>query len=113
MSSAHQEPDYMKIFFALTVLTAVEVGIIYLPIGKLAIAIALILLALGKAALVALYFMHLRFEKVGVGIIALTPLFLCTLLIFSLLPDLLGMAHKKQHDQAEKPASSVEQGFNH
>ena len=52
MSSAHQEPDYMKIFAILTILTVVEVGITYLPLAKIVIALSLIILAVAKAVLV-------------------------------------------------------------
>ncbi|MCG8607785.1 cytochrome C oxidase subunit IV family protein [bacterium] len=94
MSTDHQEPNYMAVFVALTILTALEIGVVFVPIGKIVIAVALILLALAKAALVALYFMHLRYEKFALGIIAFTPLILCTLLILSLLPDLTGTDHR-------------------
>ena len=88
MSSTHKEPNYMMVFLALTILTILEVGVVFMPLAKVVIAVSLILMALVKAALVALYFMHLRYEKVALGVIAMTPLFLCTLLILSLLPDL-------------------------
>lgn len=88
MSDDHKEPNYMGVFYALSVLTALEIGVIYLPIARLAIGLLLVSLALVKAMLVAMYFMHLKFEKTTLGIIALTPLILCTLLIFALLPDL-------------------------
>jgi len=110
MSTDHKEPNYMAVFFALAILTAVEIGVIYLPIAKLAIGISLILLALAKAALVALYFMHLKFEKRTLGVIALTPLLICTLLIISLLPDLTGTRHASNQDKAaqnEKAAEAV------
>ena len=94
MSASHHEPNYMYVFYALAVLTAVEIGIIYVPIAKVAIAVMLVILALAKAALVAMYFMHLKYEKRTLGIIALTPLILCTLLIIALLPDLTGVPHK-------------------
>jgi cytochrome c oxidase subunit 4 len=84
----------MHVFYALAVLTALEIGAVFLPISKLIIAVMLITLALTKAALVAMYFMHLKFEKRTLGIIALTPLILCTLLIIALLPDLTGAPHK-------------------
>jgi hypothetical protein len=38
--------------------------------------------------------MHLKFEKRTLGIIALTPLILCALLIIALLPDLTGTKRK-------------------
>ena len=61
MATAHTEPNYMAIFGWLFVLTVVEIAVIFLPIAKLLIAIMLVGLALSKAALVAMYFMHLRF----------------------------------------------------
>ena len=100
MAATYKEPNYMAVFGALFVLTVLEIGVIYLPISKLIIGVALILLALTKAALVALYFMHLRYEKFALGIIALTPLLICTLLIVSLLPDLTGTPHESKKDKA-------------
>jgi hypothetical protein len=35
-----------------------------------------------------MYFMHLRFEKRTLALIALSPVALCVLLTFALLPDL-------------------------
>lgn len=95
MSGTHQEPNYMKVFYSLTVLTAVEIGVAYarmLPL--LVMGFLLVVLALVKAVLVGMYFMHLKFEKRTLGIIALTPLILCTLLIIALLPDLTGTKRK-------------------
>ena len=100
MSDDHKEPNYMGVFYTLTILTALEIGVIYLPIGKLAIGLLLVSLALAKAMLVALYFMHLKFEKSTLGIIALTPLILCTLLIFALLPDLTATPHHSEVAEA-------------
>ena len=83
----HHKSNYMGVFLWLVVLTAGEVGVIYMPIPRLAIGILLVGFALSKAALVALYFMHLRFEKPILGLIALTPLILCVFLTLMLLPD--------------------------
>ena len=106
--SDHKEPNYMGIFYLLTALTALEIGVVFVPMAKLIIAIALIGLALVKATLVALYFMHLKFEKRTLGINALTPLILCTLLIVSLLPDLTGTPHETERKETAK-IESVEQ----
>jgi cytochrome c oxidase subunit 4 len=108
MSANHKEPNYMAVFYSLAVLTAVEIGVIYLPIAKMFIAVMLITLALAKAALVAMYFMHLKFEKRTLGIIALTPLILCTLLIIALLPDLTGTPHKTVAKTAAAEQGGVE-----
>jgi cytochrome c oxidase subunit IV len=86
-ASTHSEPNYMAIFWWLFVLTVLEVAVTYTPLSKLVIGFLLVAMALGKAALVALFFMHLRFERVTLGMIALTPLILCVFLLFMLLPD--------------------------
>jgi len=97
MSGTHQEPNYMAVFYALAVLTALEIGVAYMKVLPLLVmGLALIILALVKAFLVGMYFMHLKFEKRTLGIIALTPLILCTLLIIALLPDLTGATRKPE-----------------
>ena len=88
MTSAHTEPNYMAVFWWLLALTVLEIAVIYMPVARMVIVILLVGLALSKAALVGLYFMHLRFERLTLGLIALTPLFLCVFLILMLLPDI-------------------------
>ncbi len=88
MATAHKAPNYLAIFWWLLALTILEIAVIYTPLARLVIGILLVGLALSKASLVALYFMHLKFEPRTLGVIALTPLFLCVLLVFALLPDL-------------------------
>jgi cytochrome c oxidase subunit IV len=41
-----------------------------------------------------MYFMHLRFERLTLGVIAFTPLVICVFLVFMLTPDLGAVAHK-------------------
>lgn len=94
MTTAHAEPNYMAIFGWLSLLTVVEIGVIFLPIAKLLIAILLVGLAITKAALVAMYFMHLRFERRTLAVIAVTPMLLCVLLVFALLPDHSAVPHQ-------------------
>lgn len=86
-TTAHAEPNYMAIFWWLFILTVLEVAVTYMPIGQMVLGSALVAMALGKAALVAMFFMHLRFERMTLGMIALTPLVLCVFLLFMLLPD--------------------------
>ena len=92
METTHKEPNYMGVFWWLLTLTIFEVSVIYLGIPRLIMGFLLVCLALSKATLVALYYMHLKFEKRTLGLIALTPLLLCVLLIFALLPDLMATA---------------------
>ena len=84
---AHEHRRYLQVFAWLALLTALEIGVIYLPLAKFTIGVLLCALALGKASLVAMYFMHLRFETRTLGMIAIVPLVIATLLIFLLLPD--------------------------
>lgn len=56
--------------------------------SKLAIAILLVSTAISKASLVALYFMHLRFERFTLSLVALSPFLLCLFLIVMLTPDI-------------------------
>jgi cytochrome c oxidase subunit IV len=105
MAGTHAGPSYMTIFWWLFALTIIEIGVIFLPIAKVVIAILLISLAISKASLVAMYFMHLRFERRTLGLIAVTPLFLGTLLVFILVPDQSAIPHKTSDSVKIAPVS--------
>jgi cytochrome c oxidase subunit 4 len=94
MVQTDKQPNYIAIFWWLLGLTILEVGVIFMPLARVLIAILLVGLALSKASLVAMYFMHLKFEIRTLGLIAVTPLLLCVLLVFALLPDLSGTPHQ-------------------
>src|SRR6266576_3339053 len=98
MATAHKHPNYMAIFWYLAILTVVEQAVIFMPLGKVTIGVLLCALALGKATLVAMYFMHLRFETRTLGLVAVTPL------VFVLLPDGFAVVHQT----AEKKAAATE-----
>ena len=85
--SEHKEPNYLGIIIVLSILTAVEVAVVFAPLPRFLIGTMLVILALWKAGMVAMYFMHLKFEKKTLAFIAATPLVLCVLLLFALLPD--------------------------
>jgi len=103
--AGHKHPNYMAIFWYLAVLTVLEIGVVFLPFGKFTNGVLLCALAVGKAALVAMYFMHLRFETKTLGWIAVTPLAIATLLVFVLLPD--GFAVAKKTDDSKKVAPAA------
>jgi len=100
----HHHPNYLMIFWWLAILTVLEVGLIFMPIPKMTINVGLGAFALAKAALVAAYFMHLRFEVRTLGLIAVTPLAIAILLIFVILPD--SFAIIKQTEK-KKPAPTA------
>ncbi len=85
---AHKQPNYMGVFWWLLVLTVLEIAVIYTPLARMAIAALLVSMAISKATLVALYFMHLKFERVTLGLVALSPFLLCLFLISMLTPDI-------------------------
>jgi cytochrome c oxidase subunit IV len=94
---AHEQRRYLQVFAWLAVLTALEIGVIYTPISRLAIGLMLVVLAATKASLVALFYMHLSVEKRTLTYIALTPAVLCVLLVFALLPDLGAITRALTH----------------
>ena len=65
---------YFKILIALLVLTAITVGVTSVELGPLTVAVALLIASI-KAALVLLFFMHLKFDKKIFGIMAGTVIF--------------------------------------
>ena len=101
-----EQRRYMQVFVWLAVLTALEIGVIKMPIPHLAIGLILVVLAATKAALVALFYMHLASERRTLTYIALTPAVLCVLLVFALLPDLGGITRALTHatPTADAPA---------
>jgi cytochrome c oxidase subunit 4 len=94
MAAEHKHPNYMAIFWMLAILTVVEIAVVFLPFGKLVNGTLLCALAVTKAAMVAMYFMHLKFETRTLGLIAVTPLAIATLLVFVILPDAFFVDHK-------------------
>jgi cytochrome c oxidase subunit 4 len=79
---------YLMVWGALIVLTACTWGASYLALGIFNAAVALSIASV-KAALVALYFMHLRHEGKLVWAFALFPLGFLALVIFGTLADTL------------------------
>ena len=55
MSTAHSTANYLKIFYILLALTIVEVAIVYLHLPKMLLVGLLVIVAVWKAALVAMH----------------------------------------------------------
>ncbi|MCY3742591.1 MAG: cytochrome C oxidase subunit IV family protein [Candidatus Poribacteria bacterium] len=99
-----EHPKYMNIFWWLLGLTVAEV-LVVIPDLPIAIkAILLIGMACSKAALVAIYFMHLKFERKTLAAIVITPFLICVFLVVMLMPDL---TLDTRLDGIEKPAAEV------
>lgn len=83
--AAHPKPAfYWKIWAWLLVLTVLEVlASLKLTLPKSEMILLLVGMAIVKALLVALYFMHLRFERVSLGITISLTLILALILVFA------------------------------
>ncbi len=84
----HAEPNYMGVWLGLFLLTMAEVGVAFLSgLPKWVIVVALLGMALWKALLVALYYMHLRFEPNRLRLVALAPLPLAAIMVLAILME--------------------------
>lgn len=77
----HKHPNYMGIFWILLTVTVLEVGYSFLKIPRPLLIAGLVGLAGFKALLVALYFMHLKFERKSLGLIVGSTLILGAILV--------------------------------
>ena len=81
-TDTHQIPNYMAIFWWLLGLTIGEIGWAILPHhSELVLAAGIVALAIVKAVLVALYFMHLKFERKTMGVLFASTLILGAILV--------------------------------
>ena len=87
--SSHANPGYMKVFVFLVILTVAEVGVALALATSPAKVPLLIAMAIAKATLVAMYYMHLRFEGRLLRFIAVFPLVLSIILAIPPLVDAL------------------------
>ena len=84
---AHTQPKYWTIWAYLLVLTVLELGVAFLSWSKEIQLLVLLGLAIWKALLVALYFMHLKFEGNRMRVFAIAPLPLTVIIIVAVLTE--------------------------
>ncbi len=89
METAHRKhPPYLLIWLYLALLTVAEVVLAFeLPISQNVKLILLLALAVWKAALVGMFFMHLKFERWNLRVLALVPLPLAAIFILAALSE--------------------------
>ena len=61
VETTHKKPNYAAVFWALLILTLFEIATANMPFPKVAVVLGLVFLAMIKASLVALFYMHLKF----------------------------------------------------
>ncbi|MCI0398762.1 MAG: cytochrome C oxidase subunit IV family protein [Chloroflexi bacterium] len=82
-----QKRPYWQVFAVLAVLTAAEVGFASLDIAPGLRAVVLLVMAASKAVLVAMFYMHLRYDHRLLAIIGGFPLLLVVIMLIILMVD--------------------------
>ena len=92
--SAHAEEHFAGsnklftwIWVWLVVLTLIEIFLAYRPMSILLMLTILLGLSIIKAALIAAYFMHLKFERLSLILTIVPMLVVCICLLFVFFPD--------------------------
>jgi len=87
-TTAHKRPNYMLIWLYLFVMTVAEVALAFeLPVSQNVKLLLLLVLAVVKALLVALFFMHLKFERWRLRLIFMVPLPLAAILVTAVIME--------------------------
>ncbi|GIX47206.1 MAG: hypothetical protein KatS3mg131_1417 [Candidatus Tectimicrobiota bacterium] len=86
---AHAHPNYVAIWVWLLILALFSVMITAVPMPHPLMVTVVFVVAAVKAILVALYYMHLRFEQLLIYSLALAPLICLAVLLLVLLPDIV------------------------
>jgi cytochrome c oxidase subunit 4 len=87
-AAEHKHPNYVAIWIYLAVLTAAELTVALLKLlPRNWLVAALLFLAVWKALLVALYFMHLKFEPKRLVVTIMAPLPLAIILVLVVLRE--------------------------
>jgi len=88
MTTEHVRPNYILIWVYLFLLTVIEVGAAFLShIPKHWLILILVFFAIWKALLVALYFMHLKFERWRLRAIFMVPVPLAIILVLAVITE--------------------------
>jgi cytochrome c oxidase subunit IV len=87
MEQAHGQPKYMLVWGVLAVLMMFKVGLTYMGLPKGITIIILVVVAIWKASLVAMYYMHLRWEPRRLILMVLAPLPLALILVLAVLTE--------------------------
>ncbi len=83
---SHPAPNYMLIWLYLFILTVAEVGVAFLShLPKWVIVTGLLGMAFWKALLVAMYYMHLKFEPTRLRLVAVAPLPAVAIMILAIM----------------------------
>ena len=88
MSGTRTHPNYVLVWYWLLGLALASVLVSALPVSHTFTVVLVFAAATVKAVLVALYYMHLRFERRLVYALVLVPLVLFGILLLVLVPEI-------------------------
>ena len=88
---------YMKVFGALLVLTALTYAVSYMSLGPASLPVAMIV-AVAKASLVCMFFMHLKWEANWKYVLTIPAMMMSVFLVCMLIPD-VGMRQLKYAEE--------------
>ncbi|GAB4408611.1 MAG: hypothetical protein Fur0044_01940 [Anaerolineae bacterium] len=84
----HKHPNYWAVFIALAIITAIitvtELFIDSIPVPKEVIRTGFVVMSFTKATLVAMYYMHLKFDSFIYSIFFITPVIFALFLVLIL-----------------------------
>jgi cytochrome c oxidase subunit 4 len=112
MGAEHGEAHapYLKVFVALLVLTVLEylfaVTASRMEFPFLLLVLGLVVLALTKAALVGLFFMHVRYEGRWVFLLIVPATVMATIVVLGVYPD-IGTGHRRTREQVPNKTSGA------
>ena len=81
--------QYLVIFGWLVALTIFEIVVALMHFPTVVLAILLVASSLGKAMLIGLYFMHLKFESRVLWFLPAAPVVFAILFVFGIFPDIV------------------------
>ncbi len=84
---------YVTIAVFLTVLTAMEIAVFYIPAMSAVMVPLLLILSAAKFALVAMFYMHLKFDSWLLSTVFVFPLMIATFLLFALMMLFTTLSH--------------------
>jgi len=79
---------YLVAWIVLLIVTAIEVSVVLVFTLPTAVRVTILLVcALIKASLIGAYYMNLKFERLAMVYIAITPLLIAIVMFFAIVPD--------------------------
>lgn len=110
---AHHHVNYLMVFVALCVCTAISVGLDILHMPPVLLVSAVLAVAVAKATFVMTYFMHLKFEGKWKFVILMPTAILAVGLMFALVPDMAMRYYSSEVPQVKMAEAGQPVGGDH